>query len=220
VRRAAEQAAAEAANSREAYIQQLEAVEAVIVPRQPPVTMLNPQSQDYDPDAYHLARAQYEQSVQYLHSIRQQKAQAQAEAAAQSRRADEEWRQQVSAQWRPKLLETIPDLANPDKQAGILAELTAYGLANGYDQQSLQQAHEADVLTLWKASQWDKQRAAAQRMQANGKQPQPKPAPVVRPGVATSQSGAQKASLSKAKQRLASTGRGEDAVSIFEQLLG
>jgi hypothetical protein len=119
VRRAAEQAAQEAAANRDAYIQQLQVIEASIMPARPDPAMLNPQSPSYDPDGYHLARAQYEQTAEYLRNVQQQRAQAQAEAQAQQHRADAEWRQQVDVEWWPKLLAAVPELADPTKQSAI-----------------------------------------------------------------------------------------------------
>lgn len=50
----------------------LQAVLQVIQPPQPPpYDMLNPQSQRYDPDGYHMQRAQYEQALGTFQQVRQ-----------------------------------------------------------------------------------------------------------------------------------------------------
>lgn len=51
---------------------QLKAVLQVMQPpRPPPVEWLNPQSQSYNPDQYHLARAQFEQNAQLYNFVQQ-----------------------------------------------------------------------------------------------------------------------------------------------------
>ncbi len=218
VRRQAEAIAQEAAANRDAYIQQLEAIEASIMPRRPDPAMLNPQSPNYDPDSYHLARAQYEQTAEYLATVRQQRAQAEAQRAAQQSQADAEWRQQVEAEWQPKLLAAVPELASKEKAPAILADLTNYALSHGYDGAALEGATSADVLVLWKAQQFDKQREAAQRMKAQPK-PQPKPAaPAIRPGVTQPASLTRQNAVNKTMERLAQTGSIEDGAAMFKLL--
>lgn len=219
VRRLAEQQAIEAANSRNAYLQQLQMLEASLVPQKPDPVMLNPQSQAYDPDTYHLMRAQYEQGVEYLNSVRMQRAQAEAEARAQQQALDQQWRASFEQQWQPKLLEAVPELADPARQDKVLADLTNYALSNGYDQDALSAATSADILVLWKAAQFDRQQQAAQRVKA---QPRPQPqraAPAIRPGVSQPANRVRQSALDRQMARLKETGSIEDGAAMFKTLM-
>lgn len=216
VRRLAEQQAQEAAYSRNAYIQQLQSIEAQMMPHKPDASMLHPQSPNYDPDTYHLMRAQYEQGIETLTALRQQRAQAEAEAHAQQQAMDQHWRQSFEQQWQPVLLQTVPELTNPATQAAVLDDLTRYALANGYDHDQLQAATSADILTLWKARQFDRQQQATQRVKANAR-PQPqRAAPAIRPGVTQPASVQRKTAADRVMARLNETGSLEDGAAAFK----
>lgn len=218
VRRAAEQAAQQAAANRDAYIQQLEAIEASIMPRRPDPAMLNPQNQAYDPDTYHLMRAQYEQTAEYLTTLQQQRAQAEAQRTAQQQQADAEWRQQVEGEWQPQLLADFPELAHPQKAPQILDEATRFGLAAGIPIDALQAATSAEARILMLALEAFKNRQAKQRIQAQPKQ-QPKPsAPAIRPGVTQPASLTRQNAHSKAMGRLSQSGSVDDGAAMFKLL--
>jgi len=64
-------------------------VKAVPMPQQPDVEMLNPQSQNYNPDGYHRARAQFEQAAAAWQNVNQQLTYAQQARAEQAKLANE-----------------------------------------------------------------------------------------------------------------------------------
>jgi hypothetical protein len=182
--------------------------------------MLQPNSPAYDPDQYHMLRAEYEQATQYVQQIRQQATEAEAQARAQQQYAEQAKFEAVENEWRPKLFATVPELSDPTKAPALIGDLQRFAVEAGVPADQLAQATSQEVLLLWKAMQFDKQQAAAQRVKAQAK-PQPKQAsPALKPGVPVPQSAAQRGQIDKARQRLAATGRGEDAVALFEKLLG
>jgi hypothetical protein len=220
VRKAAEAQAQEAANNRDRYIRETEALAAALVGTPPPISMLHQNSPDYDPDTYHLMRAEYEQATQYAQTLKQQAAQAKADGLAQQQAAERAQFEAVESEWQPRLLATVPEFADPTKSEAIKNELRNYGYQMGIHPEALAEATSRDALLLWKAMQFDKQQAATQRVKAQAK-PQSKPvSPALKPGVPVPQSAARRGQIDKARARLASTGRGEDAVALFEKLLG
>lgn len=137
------------------------------------------------------------QRVQYL--------QAQ-EQAANLQKAVQEGRQ--------KLAEWIPAWKDPSRWEEDRKALREYGREVGFTDEELSQAYDPRAVRLmWKALQYDK---------IMSKRPQPvekagpKPA---KPGVPQSMPQRRTSELTKAKQRLAQTGRLRDAAAIFETLI-
>lgn len=215
-RKAAEAQAQEAAANRDRYLQEIGALKAAIQPAPPPVSMLQPNSPNYDPDTYHLLRAEYEQASQFVQQLEQQAARAHAESEAQRQAAEAAAFEAVENEWRPKLFASVPELNSPEKAPQVFAELGRYGSENGFTADELAQADARDILMLWKAAQFDKQQAAAQRMKATAK-PQPKPAsPAVKPGVQTPTSLVRQSVQAKQMERLSKSGSLEDAAAMFK----
>ena len=115
---------------------------------------------------------------------------------------------------KAKLLEKMPEWRNPDKWNAVRDKLLAYGEKLGFAQDELKQTYDhRAVIALYKAMKYDELMAKRPTPQ---KPNSPKP---VRPGTTGKQPGRQASDLTRAKQRLAKTGRVRDAASLFEQLL-
>jgi hypothetical protein len=96
-----------------------------------------------------------------------------------------------------KLLEMNPDFGHPEKGPQLRKMAAEYAIKTGYSNQELQMASAKDMITLWKAAQYD----AAQQVKATAKPVQTQPAPLsVKPGPAKA---ASRGGISTAVQNLA-----------------
>jgi hypothetical protein len=160
----------------------------------PEITPPDPALRLHDPAAYE------EQLANFVH-----RKDLQEKAKAERARNAQEFEQHTKAQMRDYLAEQAqelqrmaPDLAaNTPKAAEMRKAVHKYGVEQGYTPEMLAQASARDIVTLWKAQQYD----AAQKAKANVKIV-PKPAPkVVAPGPAK---GGRPSNYAKAVQDLRS----------------
>jgi hypothetical protein len=219
VRKANEAVITEANNNRQKFAEAADVVLGLIQPQRPPISMLNPQSGDYNPDAYHLAQAEYERGNEIIAHVKQQReealAQLQREAEASERQALEE----IEARTRPLLLKDVPDLADAQKQGPAIQSLVQYAIAQGIpeyvftDPEIAKGVTSAQLHLTWKAQQYDKMKAAQGKVAPKAAKPS---APPVRPGVATSQSAVEAASRKKVLERLSRDGSIEAGAAAFK----
>lgn len=212
-RRTAQELAAEATANRERYAQELDTLLSGIQPQRPSREMLNPNSEHYDPDAYHMGVADYEAQVETLNTLRAQR----QNLTAQQERDEAKAFAELEERFRPKLIEAVPDLADQTKAPTILNEIGQYAIAAGIAPEDLPKANSLEVLTLWKAMQFDKIKAAGSRVKAQPAPPKVA-APAVRPGAVTSKHAAAKSSAQRDMDRLAKTGSVEDGAAIFKRM--
>lgn len=121
--------------------------------------------------------------------------------------------QKMVAEGRQKLLEEVPQWKDQKKWDADRVQLLEYGQKLGFTGEELNQTYDPRaVLALYKAMQYD-------RLVAN----KPKPNPVKSPKSSSAGSAASApraaTDVTRAKQRLAQTGRIQDAASIFEKLI-
>lgn len=220
LRKANEAIIQEAATNRDRFAQLAEAALAAIRPQEPPLSMLDVNSDDYDPDAYHLRRAQFEQQSQWLNQLaaHQQEA-AQAKAREEQAAAAQRF-QEINSATRDALFKDVPDLADQAKAQGVFDGLIDYAIKQGAPADLFQTPTTAlEWHILWKAQQFDLQQAAKARV-AKTPAPEPKkPQPAVRPGVATSRSAAKQAQVAKDFKRLSKTGSIEDGAAVWKHFL-
>jgi hypothetical protein len=119
---------------------------------------------------------------------------------------------------RARLAETLPQARDPKAWDAARKQLREYGVKAGYSEEELSQAYDhRAIVTLWKAMQWDqmaqKQKQASRPTAAVQGRPKP-----VSPGSANAPP-RRVTEVTRAKQRLAQTGRVSDAASVFEKLL-
>jgi hypothetical protein len=121
--------------------------------------------------------------------------------------------QTVVQEGRQKLVEAVPQWKDPKKWDADRGKLLEYGQKLGFTNEELNQTYDPRaVVALYKAMQYD-------NLMSN----KPKPVPAKGPKVATAGSAASApraaSDVTRAKQRLANTGKIADAASIFEKLI-
>ena len=162
----------------------------------PEIAAPDPALRFTDPAAYE------EQAANFLHrKDLQEKAKAERHRIAQEANAYQQAQtREYLALEAQELARLAPELAaNTPKAAEMRKAVHRYGEEQGYPREMLMQASARDVVTLWKAQQFD----AAQKARANAKVVQ-KPAPkVAAPGQAKSVGG-RPSNLSRAVQDLKS----------------
>jgi hypothetical protein len=122
--------------------------------------------------------------------------------------------QKAVQQGRQKLAEWIPAWQDQKRWDEDRKALREYGRDNGFSDEELSQAYDPRAVRLmWKALQYD--RIMSKRPKP-AEQASPKPA---KPGVPVSTVQRRTSEVTKAKQRLAATGRVRDAAAVFETLI-
>lgn len=210
----------EAANNRDRFAHLSEVALSALRPQEPSISMLDVNSDDYDPDNYHLRRAQYERTLQWVNEL----SASQQEAAQDKAREDEAQQQarfqEINGATRQPLLDDVPDLADRDKAQGVFNELMEYAMKHGAPAELFQSPTTAlEWHLIWKAQQWDRQQEAKARV-AKTPAPEPKKAqPAVRPGVATSRSAVRQARMAKDFKRLETEGSIEAGAAVWKNFL-
>lgn len=160
-------------------------------------------------------------AAQWAEHQRQQQVMAQVRAERQAvmqRQQQEQMQlmQQQLEQGRQWLNQAIPEWSNAETAKAERAAMKAYGKKFGYSDEELGQvADPRAVVLLRKAMMYD-------RMQE--KRGQIKPAkkaatPVLKPGPAVTPSAKKTSETTRAKQRLAKTGKISDAAAVFKSFL-
>lgn len=165
---------------------------------------------DTDPIEYAAKWAEHQQRQQQLGAI-----QAERQRLAQQQQHEQAIRlQQVLKQERELTAKAIPEWSNPEVAKREKAELVDFGKKLGFSAEELGEItdHRA-VVALRKAYLYDK--LVAKKGEAQTKV---RTGPVLKPGSANNVPPA-RTKLTKAKQRLAQTGRVEDAAAAFETIL-
>ena len=209
-----------AAESRDTFAQLAEMTLSVIRPVEPSITMLDYNSNDYDPDQYHLQRAHFEQQTALVRDLQTRQQQA-AQAREQDAKAQETARyNQINASTYDAFAQSVPDVADQAKAPAVLKDLIDYAVAAGAPAEMFQTPTTAlEWHMLWKAQQYDKLQAATKRV---GDVPAPKAAkaqPGVRPGVTTTRSASRQAQMDKSMRRLSQSGSIEDGAAIWKLAL-
>ena len=217
-RKLVEQRAAEANANRDAYAQAIDQVVGLLQLPKPDPTQYGMGTGQYDRDAYEIAVYQWENAqgqLQALHQQRQQITAQQEQEANQARQAAMAEVEQVA--W-PKFLETVPDLADPEKGRGIISDIVKFAVTEGLPEDVFRngQVNSNEMRLLWEAMQYRQIKAAGQRVKAGN--PPPKPAtPPVRPGGVTPRATVKAARMDKAQARLAKEGSVEAGAAVFKQ---
>jgi hypothetical protein len=157
--------------------------------------------------------------------VRQEKAWREKQdrlAAAQSEHArlnaeQEQQQQTVIAEairtGREELVKAMPQWKNADRWSADRERLLAYGQTIGYAPDDLKATYDPRaIVALYKAMRYDE-------IMAKRPKPQPSNGPKPAPAGNVAQKPRQASDLTRAKQRLAKTGRVRDAASLFEQFL-
>jgi hypothetical protein len=115
---------------------------------------------------------------------------------------------------RAYLVEQLPEWRDEKRAKTDKAKLREYALRQGFTEADVDHAYDPRlVLMAHKARLYDELRQNRPRpSQANGPEP-------LKPGIATHEPGTHQSKITKAKRRLAQTGRPEDATAAIELLL-
>jgi hypothetical protein len=224
IRKANEALVNEAANNRQAYAEAIDVVLSTAMPQQPPLSMLDPRSGDYNPDQYHLSKAQYEQTAQWLGQLQQQRQHIAAQQDEEDRSARMTIIGEIEARTRPAFFADVPELQDGEKAPAVLAQIVEYavnaGIPEAYFQgANAEQVTSAELHIAWKAREYDRIQAAKGKVRATPA-PTPRAAqPAVRSGVATPRAAVEATKLSGAMKRLNRSGSVEDGAAVFKQFM-
>jgi hypothetical protein len=198
----------EARYLRDQYAERLQVIEQML--NQQPETENLDYLKETDPIGYAVKVAELSQREKQL-------AQVQAERQRIAQQQDQERQEQlghvIQAEAR-KLAEAIPEYADPQKGEVARRELREFGQKLGFSEQELAGIYDSrQVLTLWKAMQYDKLQSAKPGITKKVNEA-PK---VMKSGVSQGRDGNEELKKLKAKAR--QTGRVADAAKAFERFL-
>lgn len=161
-----------------------------------------------DPIEFAAKWAQHQmqqQELANLQAVQQQVNQAQAAEQQQSLA-------QMLEQESQKLADALPDWSDPEKAKAERKALRDYALSQGFEPQDIDGVYDHRVVVmLRKAQLYDQLQARKPQAQKRIQE-----APVLKPQATP---GRKTSDVTRAKQRLAQTGRVEDAASVFEHFL-
>jgi hypothetical protein len=198
----------EARYLRDQYAERLQVIEQML--NQQPETENLEYLKETDPIGYAVKVAELSQREKQL-------AQVQAERQRIAQQQDQERQEQlghvIQAEAR-KLAEAIPEYADPQKGEVARRELREFGQKLGFTEQELSGVYDSrQVLTLWKAMQYDKLQSAKPGITKKVNEA-PK---VMKSGVSQPRDGSDE--MKKLKARAKQTGRVADAAKAFERFL-
>ena len=221
-RKVYEDQAVAASETRQELVATMDQLMQAMIPEPPSLSMLQQGSYDYNPDGYHLLKAQYDQSLQGLQVLADHRQQLLGQQEHEQRQIQQTVFHEVNSATLPALHRDVPQLAtNPASHGPFMQELAEYAIGQGvprhYFTESPLPAVEWHM--LWKAKQFDEgQKTLVKARQ----QPAPEPkraSPPVRPGVTTARSTVQRQQRSKDYARLSETGSIADGAAMFKHFL-
>jgi hypothetical protein len=219
VKRAAEAAFAEAQANRANYTQALDSVLQLIQPQWPSASLLDINSDDYDPDSYHLMRAQAEQGQALVNQLATQRQQVAAQASQEETIREQQAAFAINQATLPAFEQAYPDVMDAEKAKPFLAGLMQFASEQGAPPEFFNGTVTAvEWHIIADAKQWRDHKAALQKVKAGKPEPR-KAQPAIRPGVATPKSAVQKAQYQKDRDRLARTGSVEAGAAIWKHHL-
>lgn len=224
VKKANEAVIMEADANRQKFAEFAEFALQLVTPQPPSRSMLDPRSADYNPDQYHLAKAQYDDTLQTLQQLDQQRMQAIAQQQESHRQAMFQEIVAINEQYGEALIRDVPDFVSEDASVSMRAiqDIADYGIKIGIPQQTFNDPELRAQVTapmwhaLWKAKQYDQMKAAQAKVAPKAAKPA---SPPVKPGVTTPRSAVQAASRKKDFDRLARSGSVADGAAVWKQFL-
>jgi hypothetical protein len=198
----------EARYLRDQYAERLQVIEQML--NQQPETENLDYLKETDPIGYAVKVAELSQREKQLAQVQ---AERQRIAQQQEQERQEQLGQVIQAEAR-KLAEAIPEYADPQKGEIARRELREFGQKLGFTEQELAGIYDSrQVLTLWKAMQYDKLQSAKPSITKKVNEA-PK---VMKSGVSQPRDGNDE--LRKLKAKAKQTGRVADAARAFERFL-
>ena len=198
----------EARYMRDQYAERLQIIEQML--NQQPETEHLDDLKENDPIGYAVKVAEMSQREKQLAQVQMER---QRIAQQQQQEQQEHLGYVIQAEAR-KLAEAIPEYADPQKGEIARRELREFGQRLGFSEQELSGVYDSrQVLTLWKAMQYDKLQSSKPGITKRVNEA-PK---VVKSGVSQNRESSDE--LRKAKARAKQTGRVADAAKAFERFL-
>lgn len=207
-RQAVEGEAAQTAQIRQHYIQQCEHLARVLAEVLPPQPNWDEEFQR-DPRAAHERQKAYAAIYGKVNELNQQAQAAEAQARQEYDRKSQAYAVDQFSQF-------VKEANIPDEKAlnERLTRMRAYGRRMGFTEGELATVYDKRMLrVLDHAAKYDQAMAARPKAVIPGK------GKTLTPGVATPAGNATRRSLDEAQQRLAKTGRLDDAASVFQRLI-
>lgn len=197
----------------------LDVLSSAIQPVKPDARAYGAGTGQYNREAYDYALAEYEQQATALAQLTEQRRAIQEQDQAESRAAFLAHKQEVEAQYAPKLLADVPELQNdPVKGEQTLRAMVDYAVQVGipgdvFSNENAETLTSPELHILWKAMQYDK-------LRANPPQAKPKPAsPAVKPGVSSPRSAQKVARHQQVRDRLAREGSVEAGAAMWKSFI-
>jgi hypothetical protein len=217
LRKANEAEINEAKTNRQRFAEAADFLMSMVQPQKPPASMLNPNSSDYNPDAYHLGSRRYEEQVGLLQTVAQQRSEIAQQEQAESERARAQRVAEINSKHMPDLEKLVPDISDPAKADTAFHGLALYALNQGVPEETELSAFTAvELKLLAKAQKYDEMMAAKAKVQPKA----PKPAaPVVKPGVATPRAAVEQHKRKQAFERLGREGSIEAGAAVWKNFL-
>lgn len=222
VRKANEALIEEARTNRERFIQEADFVLSLVQLQEPPVAMLDRNSPAYNPDKYHLLKAEYESAQRTVEDLRAKREDALARAQEDEDAAFAQSFAQVEEKTRPELLKAFPDIADQAKAPAALREIVEYAVRSGIPQELFtdpalrQRISSAELLLAGKAMLYDRIQAAKGKVEVKGAQA---PSPSLRAGAQPTKSAIKHRQQAKAMERLESEGTVDAAAAFFKNIM-
>jgi len=213
LRKAHEAELGEAQASRARYAEAVDQVLSLVVPQPPPRSMLDPNSSDYDPNAYHYRKAVHEDTIAFLNSHAAQRRELAAQEQSQRFEA-------IEGATRDAFISAVPEAADQAKAPAVFEALRDYAVALGTPADIFQTPTTAlEWHVLWKAREYDRLQSAKARI-SGAARPEPRKAqPPVRPGVAIPKSAIELTRFKGAMERLRNEGSVEAGAAAFKHLM-
>jgi hypothetical protein len=213
LRKANEAEINEAKTNRQRFAEAADFLMSVVQPQKPPASMLDPNSSDYNPDAYHLASRRFEEQVGLLQTVAQQRAELAQQESAEAEKARAARIAEINEKAMPDLVKLVPDFSDEAKAQPAFMDLAKYALSQGVPEETELSAFTAvELKILAKARKHDEMVAAQAKVQPKAQKPA---APVVKPGVTTPRAAVQQQRQKQALERLDRSGSIDDAAAVF-----
>lgn len=212
-RKAYEAKLAEANASRDKWAQDYDLLLADLSVPKPDPRQYGAGTRNYDREAYDLAVIEWEETNSKLGSLRQQR---EAIRAQQQQEEQESWnvrKEAIEAEFRPKLLSTLPELTDPVKGGVVLQELVNWGIAQGLPPETFDPSNHAYITSAeLRILALAKKAADAE---GTARKVPPRKQPAIRPGVSTPRSAQKAVQRQKAMDRLQSENTIDAAVAAM-----
>lgn len=170
-------------------------------------------SGNYNREAYDMALLDYEQTSEKLTALREQRETIRSEQEREELASVSAVKEQIDAEYGPKLVQIMPDLADSAKAATAMRGLVDYAVSQGLPASTFAAENHpfitaAQLALLAKAQKYDE-------LTAGTSKPAPRKQPAIRPGVATPRSAQKSVTAKKAFARLESENSIEAAAAAM-----